>query len=66
MSPVPDPVDLSPLLAPFTIRGLQLPNRFVMPGMQRQWCDNGRPLPRLAEYYQRRAEGGVKRAEDTR
>ena len=59
MSPVPDPLDLSPLFAPFAIRGLRLPNRFVMPGMQRQWCDNGRPLPRLGEYYRRRAEGGV-------
>ena len=52
-------LDFSPLFAPFTIGGLKLPNRFVMPGMQRQWCDNGRPLPRLAEYYRRRAEGGV-------
>lgn len=59
MSSVPDSLDLSPLFAPFTIRGLTLPNRFVMPGMQRQWCDNGLPLPRLAEYYRRRAEGGV-------
>ena len=30
-----------------------------MPGMQRQWCDNGVPLPRLAQYYRRRVEGGV-------
>jgi len=56
---VPDPLDLSPLLAPITIKGLTLPNRFVMPGMQRQWCDNGVPLPRLAQYYRRRVEGGV-------
>jgi 2,4-dienoyl-CoA reductase-like NADH-dependent reductase (Old Yellow Enzyme family) len=59
MSPVAQPLDLSPLLTPFAIRGLTLANRFVMPGMQRQWCDNGRPLPRLADYYRRRAEGGV-------
>ena len=45
---MPAPIDLSPLLEPFAIRGLRLPNRFVMPGMQRQWCDNGVPLPRLA------------------
>jgi 2,4-dienoyl-CoA reductase-like NADH-dependent reductase (Old Yellow Enzyme family) len=30
-----------------------------MPGMQRQWCDDGRPQSRLAEYYRRRIEGGV-------
>ena len=23
------------------------------------WCENGRPLPRLAQYYRRRVEGGV-------
>ena len=27
-------VDLSPLFAPFAIRGCKLPNRFVMPGMR--------------------------------
>lgn len=52
-------IDLSRLFAPFSIKGLQLPNRFVMPGMQRQWCDNGVPQPRLAEYYRQRVEGGV-------
>ena len=56
---MPEPLDPSPLLAPFTIKGLTLPNRFVMPGMQRQWCDNGIPQPRLAQYYRRRVEGGV-------
>src|SRR5580658_5469067 len=58
MSAVPA-LDFAPLFEPFAIRGLKLPNRFVMPGMQRQWCDNGRPLPRLAQYYRRRAAGGV-------
>jgi 2,4-dienoyl-CoA reductase-like NADH-dependent reductase (Old Yellow Enzyme family) len=53
------PIDLSPLFMPFSIKGLKLPNRFVMPGMQRQWCDNGVPQPRLAEYYRQRVEGGV-------
>jgi 2,4-dienoyl-CoA reductase-like NADH-dependent reductase (Old Yellow Enzyme family) len=56
---VPSPADPTPLLTPFSVRGLSLRNRFVLPGMQRQWCDNGRPLPRLADYYRRRAEGGV-------
>lgn len=52
-------LDLSPLFRPFNLKGLVLPNRFVMPGMQRQWCDNGAPQPRLAEYYRKRVEGGV-------
>jgi 2,4-dienoyl-CoA reductase-like NADH-dependent reductase (Old Yellow Enzyme family) len=52
-------VDLTPLFTPFSINGLTLPNRFVMPGMQRQWCVNGMPQPRLAEYYRERVEGGV-------
>lgn len=52
-------LDFGPLFQPFTIKGLTLPNRFVMPGMQRMWCEDGRPLPRLAQYYRRRVEGGV-------
>ncbi|MDE3170343.1 MAG: 12-oxophytodienoate reductase [Acidobacteriota bacterium] len=52
-------LDLAPLFTPFAIKGLKLPNRFVMPGMQRQWCDDGVPQPRLAEYYRQRVEGGV-------
>jgi 2,4-dienoyl-CoA reductase-like NADH-dependent reductase (Old Yellow Enzyme family) len=52
-------LNLSPLFTPFVIKGMTLPNRFVMPGMQRQWCDNGVPQPRLAEYYRQRVEGGV-------
>jgi 2,4-dienoyl-CoA reductase-like NADH-dependent reductase (Old Yellow Enzyme family) len=30
-----------------------------MPGMQRMWCEDGRPLPRLADYYRERAAAGV-------
>lgn len=52
-------VELSPLFTPFAIKGITLPNRFVMPGMQRQWCDNGVPQPRMADYYRERVEGGV-------
>ena len=51
--------DPSPLLEPFTVKGVKLPNRFVMPGMQRMWCDDGTPQPRLADYYRERVEGGV-------
>jgi 2,4-dienoyl-CoA reductase-like NADH-dependent reductase (Old Yellow Enzyme family) len=52
-------LDFAPLFEPFAVKGLTLANRFVMPGMQRMWCENGRPLPRLAQYYRRRVEGGV-------
>jgi 2,4-dienoyl-CoA reductase-like NADH-dependent reductase (Old Yellow Enzyme family) len=51
--------DITPLLAPLAIRGLQLRNRFVMPGMQRYWCVDGAPDRRLREYYRRRVLGGA-------
>lgn len=51
--------DTSPLFTPFRLGNLDLPNRFVMPAMQRGMCDNGAPRPELAAYYARRAEGGV-------
>ena len=53
------PLDLSPLYTPFQLGPLTLKNRFVLPGMQRQWCEDGRPLPRLGEYYRACVEGGV-------
>ena len=53
------PLDLSPLYTPFQLGPLTLPNRFVLPGMQRQWCEEGTPLPKLGEYYRRCVEGGV-------
>ena len=52
-------IDTSPLFTPFRLKGLTLPNRFVMPGMQRQWCVNGRPIPKLVDYYKRRVLGGT-------
>ena len=52
-------LDLSPLYTPFQLGPLTLPNRFVLPGMQRQWCEDGAPLPKLGEYYRRCVEGGV-------
>jgi len=51
--------DITPLLQPLRIRGLQLRNRFVMPGMQRYWCVEGAPDQRLREYYRRRVLGGA-------
>lgn len=49
----------SPLFTPFTLNGLTLRNRWVMPGMQRGMCHEGRPNAELAAYYRRRVEGGV-------
>ncbi len=52
-------IDTSPLFTPFTLGTLTLPNRFVMPGMQRQWCVDGKPIPKLVDYYRRRVLGGT-------
>ena len=38
---------------------ITLGNRFVMPAMQRGWCDDGCPTSLMAEYYRRRVDGGV-------
>ena len=51
--------DISPLFQPLTINGMTLPNRFVMPAMQRGWCVDGVPLPKMADYYRERVDGGV-------
>jgi 2,4-dienoyl-CoA reductase-like NADH-dependent reductase (Old Yellow Enzyme family) len=53
------PLDTKTLFSPFTLKSLTLPNRFVMPGMQRGWCSRGEPLPQMVDYYRRRVEGGV-------
>ncbi|UAY93148.1 NADH:flavin oxidoreductase [Pectobacterium polaris] len=47
------------LFRPFTLKGLTLPNRIVMAPMTRGMAENGIPGPAQAEYYRRRAEGGV-------
>ncbi|MFC2952872.1 12-oxophytodienoate reductase [Marinicaulis aureus] len=52
-------IDPAPLFTPFRLGAITLPNRFVMPGMQRSWCEDGAPLPLLGEYYRCRVEGGV-------
>ena len=51
--------DLDALFAPLTIRGVRLRNRFVMPGMQRGFMDDGAPTPRMVEYLRRCAAGGT-------
>lgn len=49
----------SVLFTPLQVGSVELPNRFIMPAMQRGFCTDGRPRDALAEYYRRRAEGGV-------
>jgi len=49
---------LDPLFTPLKIRNLTLRNRFVMPGMQRGFMDDGAPTPRMVEYMRRCAAGG--------
>jgi 2,4-dienoyl-CoA reductase-like NADH-dependent reductase (Old Yellow Enzyme family) len=52
-------VDTSPLFTSFTLNKVTLPNRFVLPGMQRGWCKDGAPTDLLDNYYCRRVEGGA-------
>ena len=52
-------VDTSGLFAPLALRNLTVPNRFAMAPMTRQASPGGIPGPDVAEYYARRAAGGV-------
>lgn len=52
-------MNMDPLFVPIQLGPLTLRNRFVLPGMQREWCVEGAPTERLAEYYRRRAVGGT-------
>ncbi len=47
------------LFTPFALKGLQLPNRIVMAPMTRGMAKEGIPGQANAEYYRRRAQGGV-------
>lgn len=47
------------LFTPFTLKGLKLPNRIVMAPMTRGMAKGGIPGAAHAQYYRRRAEGGV-------
>ena len=47
------------LFSPFALRSVCLSNRFVMAPMTRCFSPNGVPGPDVAEYYRRRAAGGV-------
>jgi 2,4-dienoyl-CoA reductase-like NADH-dependent reductase (Old Yellow Enzyme family) len=52
-------VDISPLLEPIALRGLTLRNRVAMAPMTREFSPSGIPGEDVAEYYRRRARGGV-------
>jgi 2,4-dienoyl-CoA reductase-like NADH-dependent reductase (Old Yellow Enzyme family) len=52
-------MDISPLFRPFEVHNLTLPNRIVMPAMTRRFSPGGVPDAEVANYYRRRAEGGV-------
>jgi 2,4-dienoyl-CoA reductase-like NADH-dependent reductase (Old Yellow Enzyme family) len=52
-------VTIDSLFQPFTVRSLTVPNRFAMAPMTRQASPQGVPGPDVAEYYRRRAAGGV-------
>ncbi|MFA5525054.1 MAG: NADH:flavin oxidoreductase [Tissierellales bacterium] len=47
------------LFAPFKCSSLNLPNKIVMAPMTRSYSPNGVPGENVADYYRRRAEGGV-------
>lgn len=51
--------DLSPLFTPYSIKGISLPNRFILPAMQRGWGERYAPSRKLADYYRRCIDGGV-------
>ena len=51
--------DLEPLFQPLTIGNTTLRNRFVVPGMQRGFMDDGAPTPKMVVYMRRCAAGGA-------
>lgn len=51
--------DISPLMRPFRVRGLELKNRIVMAPMTRSRSPGGVPNADNAAYYARRAAAGV-------
>ena len=51
--------EVAPLFRPFKLGGLNLNNRIVMAPMTRAMAPNGVPAQQNADYYRRRAQGGV-------
>jgi 2,4-dienoyl-CoA reductase-like NADH-dependent reductase (Old Yellow Enzyme family) len=47
------------LFRPFSLKSLSVPNRIVMAPMSRSLAFDGIPAQAQADYYRRRAEGGV-------
>ncbi|MDD5532555.1 MAG: FAD-dependent oxidoreductase [Syntrophales bacterium] len=47
------------IFSPVSIGGKTLRNRIVMPAMATNYAENGRPSPRMIDYYKRRAQGGA-------
>jgi len=54
---VSDPLDI--LFTPLRLRDLTLRNRFVIPGMQRGFMNDGAPTPKMIEYMRCCAAGGA-------
>ena len=52
-------MSLDSLFQPFSLKGLTLPNRIVMAPMTRSFSPEGVPGADVAEYYRKRAAGGV-------
>src|SRR5204863_12978 len=57
-TPMP-PRELDVLFTPLTINSLTVRNRFVMPGMQRGFMDDGAPTTKMVDYMRRCAAGGA-------
>ena len=53
------PRELDILFSPQRVGSVMLRNRFVMPGMQRGFMNDGAPTPKMVEYMRRCAAGGV-------
>jgi len=53
------PRELASLFRPLQIGAARLRNRFVMPGMQRGFMNDGAPTPKMVSYMRRCAAGGV-------
>ena len=52
-------MSLEKLFTPVTINTLEIPNRIAMAPMTRLFSPGGVSTPEMAQYYRRRAEGGV-------
>jgi 2,4-dienoyl-CoA reductase-like NADH-dependent reductase (Old Yellow Enzyme family) len=52
-------VDLESLFEPLDINNIRLNSRFIMPGMNRGWIENGLPSSKYGDYYASRVERGV-------